>query len=123
GVCRIDGDQRDVPPVLAPAQRDFLRLVRLLEHAAREAIGDLEVVDGDEAHRPLGPRIADHIDDAGAGYHEPAGELRLDLDKVAVARIPQVAAGDPHLTLLAIDRHQPRAVFVHADDADLPAPG
>jgi hypothetical protein len=48
GVGRIDGDERDVAPVLAPLER----------HLAL-ASSAVEVVDGDHADRPLALRVAD----------------------------------------------------------------
>ena len=47
GVGRIDGDERDVAPVLAALERGLLGLLGLRMHRGGEAVGDFEVVDGD----------------------------------------------------------------------------
>lgn len=88
---------------------------------AGEAVRDLEVVDCDQTDRTLGFRIADDLDDLGFGDHQAAAELGRDLDEIAVAGVAEIAAVDPHLLELAIDRDQAGAVVIEANDADLAA--
>src|SRR5690606_4804841 len=71
--------------------------------------------------RALGLRIADYAGDPRARDHQPTAELHLHFDEVAVACLPEVAAGDAHFLLLAVDGDEAGAIVVHPHDADLAA--
>ena len=64
-IDRIDGDDRQVPQILAlvRAQRQFRRQFRLGQHVFGEEIGNAVLVDGDQAESARGQRIAEHFGD------------------------------------------------------------
>ena len=70
GIGRIDGDEGQVPQVLAALQVGLLRRLSLAQHGIREGVGNAMGVDGDEARRALILRIAEPVGDAGVGAAE-----------------------------------------------------
>ena len=66
GIGGIDGDQRQVAPILAPGQRGGPARIRLLEHVGGKDMRDAMGVDGDQADRVLAPERAEPLRRRGA---------------------------------------------------------
>ena len=104
GVRRVDGDEREMPQILAPLELGLLGGVGLGQHGVGERIGNAVGMDGDEARHLLRGRIAEPLGDA-RGLHAGAAPARqLEAHELAVLGVVRAAAGDgPLFQLLAVD--------------------
>ena len=85
GVGRVDGDERQRPPVLARrGEADGTRRLGFLERGGRKNMRDVVGRERDEAHRALGLHRAQQLDDPCAREPEAPLAQRLDGDEVAV---------------------------------------
>ena len=76
GVDRIDGDERELAPVLASGEIGGARRMSLGLRRNRKHMRDVVGVDGDEAHRALALDRAEPFLDARGRQAEPAVRLR-----------------------------------------------
>ena len=76
GVDRIDGDERELAPVLAAGEIGGLRRMRLGLRRDRKHMRDVVGVDGDQADRALALDRAEPLLDARGRQAEPAVRLR-----------------------------------------------
>ena len=111
GVDRIDGDERELPPVLAAGEIGGPRRVSLGLGGNRKHMRDVVGVDGDEAHRALALDRAEPFLDARGRQAEPAVLRDADGDQVAVLGVLGGVARDRQLLaeLLLVDRDEPAA--------------
>ena len=94
GVGRIDGDERQLAPILASGEPCRLGRFRLRQRGGRKYIRDRVGVDGDQADRALGLQRAQPLGDARARETVAAAACRhLDRDQVAVRASPPAPAG------------------------------
>ena len=127
GVGRIDGDERQLAPILAAGKPRRLGGLRFRRRGGRKHVRDRMGVDGDEADRALGRERAQLFCHARAG--EPiAAPARRDLDRhqVAIARVCAGARRDRKLVaeLLLVDRREPPAAARRrAENAEHALPG
>jgi hypothetical protein len=122
GVDRIDRDQRQLAPVLAPAfEPRRLRGLGFGQRLAAKHMRNLVRVDRDQADRALGGERAEPLLHLRARQPVAAVADQLDRDQIAVLRIAGHAARNVELAagLALVDRHQPSAVRHCAEDADL----
>ena len=125
GVHGIDGDEGQMPQILAAFQVGLFRRVSLAQHGFREGIGNAVGMNGDEARRPLILRIAEPVGDAGIGAAEARRSAELEADELAVLGVVGGASGDaPLFQLLAVDGiDDPAAARKGAEDAELASRG
>ena len=76
GVDRIDGDERELAPVLAAGEIGGARRVRLGLRRDRKHMRNVVGVDGDQADRALALDRAEPLLDARGRQPEPAVRLR-----------------------------------------------
>ena len=104
GIGRIDGDEGQVPQVLATLQVGLLRRLSLAQHGIREGVGNAMGVDGDEARRPLILRIAEPVGDAGVSAAETRRPAKLEADELAILGVVGRASRAPAILSVACDR-------------------
>ena len=121
GIRRIDGDEGQRAPILAPFQGGGLRLLRLFKDGLGEYIGDAVGVDRDQADRLLGFDRAQAFLHLGGRQAEPAMLDHRDRDQIAVLRLAFVAGPDLELQLarLLVDGNETAAALRQgAEDAE-----
>ena len=126
GVDRIDGDERDLAPVLAAFKTGGLRRMGLGLGRDRKHMRDVVGVDRDQADRTLALDRAEPLLDAGDRQADPAVLLHAHRDQVAVLRVLGGVARDRHLLaeLLLVDRDEPAAAArQRAENAERADPG
>ncbi len=111
GVGRIDGDERQLAPVLAVGKRGGLGGVRFLQGLAAEHVRDAVRVDGDQADRAFALERAEPLDHAAGGQAKPRRAAGLDRDQVAVLCVVGGAGRNGELLAehLLVDRLEPSA--------------
>ena len=112
GVGRVDGDERDVAPVLATGKRRRRRGLGLLQRRGREDVRDAVGMDRDQADCALALERAEPLHHARARQSEAAARTRrLDRNQVAVLRIRAGARRNRKLAaeLFFVDRREPSA--------------
>ena len=111
GVGRIDRDQRDVAPVLAPLQGCGFCLFGLAQGGRRERLRNFVGVDGDQADRLLRCQRAEPLLDLAGSKPEAARANEIDADEIAVLGAIAVGLCDVQFAagLLLVDRDQPSA--------------
>ena len=101
----IDGDERQVPQILAALELGLLGRLGLGKHGFGKAVGDAVGMDGDQARHLLRLRIAEPLGDAGGLHAEARGARKLEAHQLAVLGVARGAARHrPFLQLLAVDR-------------------
>ena len=120
GVGRIDGDQRQVAPILALAQGHWLAAPppRAGPRSGRRGgcCGRASAIS--ETARSRRHRADDR---AHLGPRRPETAARMqeiDRDEIAVLGVLQIGRGDDQLAALLVDRHDPRAARLQPDDAE-----
>ena len=116
GVGRIDGDERQVAPVLAAFQRRRPRGFRFGDERAAEGVRNAVGVDRDQADRPFALERAEPLHDRAGRQAEPAVARHLDRDEIAVLGAAGAVARDGQFAaeLFLVDRHQPSAAVGQA---------
>ena len=111
GVGRIDGDDRQAPPILAMAKRSRTSGLRLGLRIVAEHVRDRVGVDGDQADRAFAGERAEFLDHAPGRQSQARRALRLDRDQVAVLRVGGSAGRNAELFAehFLVDRLQPAA--------------
>ncbi len=107
GVRRVDGDERDLAPVLALAQRlHGLCCFGFLFHRCRKDMADAVAVQGDLGDRLFRFHGAEAFHDAGARRAVASGAGDLYAHQIAVLGALQVGRVDVQFALLAVHRFQ-----------------
>ena len=112
GVGRIDGDEGQRAPVLAPGKPGGLGRLRLCQRRGRKDVRDRVGVDGDQADGALGCERAEPFRHARAGEPEATAARRgLNGDEIAVAGLAAGARRDGELAadFFLLNRHDPSA--------------
>ena len=90
GVGRVDGDQRQLAPILAAAKRRFLRCLGFLKNGLGEDMRYAVRVDGDHGDRALAFHRADAFAYLGARHAIAAGAQHVDGDQITVLRVAEI---------------------------------
>ena len=120
GVGGVYCHQSQPAQVLAFAQRLWRGAVSLGDHRIGESVGDAMLMNGDQADRFGGRRVAQPVDDPRHGQAQPVGLADLfALDQFAVPRAVHTIGGhNPFLVSLFVDRHDPTTLSLNPEDAD-----
>ena len=84
GVGRIDGDERHLPPVLAPRQRRRPRRVGFIEQRARKNVRNVVGMNRDQADGAFALDRAKSFNDRAHWQTESAIACHLDGDEIAI---------------------------------------
>ena len=120
-VGRIDGDERNVAPILAAGQIGRLCCLRLGQRLAAEHVRDAVRMDRDLAHGAFGLDRTEPLLDAAGREAEAACLRDVDGDQIAVLGVAGRARRDRELApdLFLLDRRQPAAAARKAaEDAE-----
>ena len=126
GVGRIDGDERQVAPVLAAFQLGGPCLLGFAQRGRRKGLRNFVGVDRDQADRLLGRERTEPLLHLAGGEAIAAGADEIDADEVAILGAAAVGLGDVQFAagLLLVDRDEPAAaVGQGAEDAEQPRAG
>ena len=112
GIGRIDGDERQLAPILPAGEPGRDGGFRLLQHGRREDVRNAVGVDGDQADRALTLERAQLFLDARAGETKAAPAFgNFDRDQIAVLGVKAGIRRNGKLAakLLLVDRRKPSA--------------
>jgi hypothetical protein len=121
GVGRVDGDEGDVPPVLASLHRRRARRLRFVEHGLWKDVRNIVRIDRDQAYRALALDRAEPLDDGARGVAELALLRHVDGNEIAVDGALRRNGSDVELAAepLLLDRNQPAAAgWQRAENAE-----
>jgi hypothetical protein len=110
-IRRVDGDERQVTPILPARQADRLRGFRLGQDLAREFVRDVVRVERNEADGLLGFQRPQNLAYLRLRQAELTGPEERAGDEVSLVRAVPVGFGDGDLAALRllVDRHDPPA--------------
>src|SRR5262245_36780942 len=104
GIRRVDGNEWNMPQVLAALEVGFFGSFGLGECSLGERVGNAVGMDRDQAGHLLRGGIAEPFDDA-RGLHAIAAACKLEADQLAALGISGVPPDHgPFFELLAVDR-------------------
>jgi hypothetical protein len=121
-IRRIDGDERQLAPILAPGERRRSGGLGLADRLGAEDMGNAVSVNGDQADRLFARHAAQPLAHARLRQAVAAGAQRFHRHEIAVARL--ACGARRHLQFAAIGlffvhrQHAAAAIGIGAEDAE-----